>query len=576
MSAQSVAIRKGNVGDKCGVLESGSDALSNKTKNSLKYYKWEAASQCDETATGYYGASYIAMYGGAEGLGILGSMIHLFSGLLYIKLPAAAEALGSRKRAVLIIGLLDAITWLPLVFAFLFFQSLPLFIFIALWVISIVPAIIITPLLFSWVSDLIPVNQRGRYFGMRSIIGGAAYLGLFYAMGHLLNLFNGRLAVGYAIIFFIAFAGQMISWFIYRRMYEPKQTEKKDECFGFIDFMKAARHSNLGKFIIYVSLLNFTIYLALPFLSVFILEDLGYSYALFTLLMLSQTGGKLLSLGLWGRFADMKGNLQMIAIVSILTPIAPFLWLISRDVIFLIFAMLFSGVVWAGLELCAPNFVYEAAPAGRGMKYVSYYRGLSEIAMAIGMLMGGYLATHIYPIMNIKLLTLFVLSGITSIIVIVIMLPRLSEVRPLAHWKPKTNNKKWGLSYNSGPKKATVKSVEYQPTMAFAGYTQAAASANANVGEVKVCKGLYNQLPKKTSWGRPLAVNNKGIIMGLNKQDNENTGANTIEEQLSENSPDKNNEVARQGLYYRPKEWAKYSDKASSNGTVLGLGADKI
>jgi len=576
MSTQSVTVRKDKVNEKCGKIESGTDVVSTKTKKSLKYYKWEAASQGDEVATGYYGASYVAMYGGAEGLGLLGSMIHLFSGLLYIKLPAAAEALGSRKRAVLIIGLIDAVTWLPLILAFLFFKSLPLFAFITLWVVSIVPAIIITPLLFSWVSDMIPVNQRGRYFGMRSIIGGAAYLGLFYGVGHLLNLVNGRVAVGFAIIFFIAFAGQLVSWFIYQRMYEPKQSEKKDECFGFIDFMKAARHSNLGKFIIYLSLLNLTIYMALPFLSVFILEDLGYSYALFTVLMLSQTAGKLLSLGLWGRFSDMKGNLQIIAIVSLLTPMVPFLWLISRDAIFLVSTMLFSGVVWAGLELCAPNFVYEAAPAGRGMKYVSYYRGLSSIAMAIGMLLGGYLATHIYPIMDFKLLTLFLVSGLLSIIVIVTMLPRLSEVRPLAHWKPKTPNSKWGLSYRLGPKKATIPSVEYQPTMDIAGYAQAAASTMANGGEVRACKGLYYQSPKGTCWGRPLAISNKGEIIDLNKHDDEITSGTQFGKPLVSNSPYQKNKVARNGLYYRPKDWAYYWCKASSSGPEMGLGADII
>jgi MFS family permease len=292
--------------------------------------------------------------------------------------------------------------------------------------------------------------------------------------------------------------------------------------------------------------------------------------------MLCQTAGKLISLGLWGKFADMKGNLQMIAIISLLAPIVPFLWLISRDIIFLVFAMLFSGVVWAGLELCAPNFVYEAAPVGRGMKYVSYYRGLSSIAMAIGMILGGYLATHIYPIMNYKLLTLFVLSGLTSIIVIVTMLPRLSEVRPLAHWKPKTNNNKWGLSYKSRPKKANIPSVEYQPTVAFAGYTQAAAFSTTNDREVRVCKGLYKQSSKQTSWGRPLAVSSKGVIIDLKKQDDENTSGKNIGEPMFGNSSDKKNEVSRQGLYYRPKDWASYWGKTSSSGSELGLYADKI
>jgi MFS family permease len=254
----------------------------------------------------------------------------------------------------------------------------------------------------------------------------------------------------------------------------------------------------------------------------------------------------------------------------------PFLWLISRDAIFLISAMLFSGVVWAGLELCAPNFVYEAAPAGRGMKYVSYYRGLSSIAMAIGMLLGGYLATHIYPIMDFKLLSLFLVSGLMSLIVVVTLLPRLSEVRPLAHWKQKTPNSKWGLSYRPGPKKATIPSVEYQPAMAVAGYAQAAASSMANDGEIKSCKGLYNKDSSNTYWGRPLAIGGKGDMINIDKNNDVITGATQFGKPLLTKSPYQKNKVARQGLYYRPKDWAYYWGKTSSSGPELGLGADTL
>jgi len=575
MSTRIAAIKmSGKVIGRTRKLKSETDAVASKTKKSLNYYKWEAASQGDEAATGYYSASYISMYGGSAGLGILGSVIHLFSGLLYIKLPAAASALGSRKRAVIIIGFLDALTWLPLILAFLFFRSLPLPFFISLWVISIVPAVVITPILFSWVSDMIPVNRRGRYFGMRSIIGGAAYIAIFYAMGSLLNLFDRRVEIGFAIVFFIAFAGQIISWLIYQRMYEPKQIEKTNDCFGFTDFIKAARHSNLGKFIIYISLLNLAIYLALPFLAVYILEDLGYSYAFFTILMLSQTTGKLLSLGLWGKLSDMKGNLQLIAVASILTPLVPILWIISNDIVFLTFAMLFSGIVWAGLELCAPNFVYEAAAEGRGMKYVSYYKGLSSIAMAIGMLVGGYLATHVFTIMNYKILTLFLVSGLVSMIVVVSLLPRLSEVRPLAHWRHKTSKSKWGLTHKFGQRKNVIPSYQYRPGTEVAGCTQASAASDDKGGETMVCKGLYYDDSHNTYWGRPVVNNGKKYAI--------NTGnaikfssATQFGKPIVDNSNNKN-KVERKGLYYRKNDWAYYWSRTLSCGPELGIGADKI
>jgi hypothetical protein len=80
------------------------------------YFRVEAAAgAAQDVSSAYQTPSLIASGIEASQVSILSALTNLLVALMYTKVPAIIGRMGSRKRAVLILALLDVMTWLPLV-----------------------------------------------------------------------------------------------------------------------------------------------------------------------------------------------------------------------------------------------------------------------------------------------------------------------------------------------------------------------------------------------------------------------------------------------------------------------------
>jgi MFS family permease len=399
-------------------------------KRSLKYFHGEAGSEgVSEAANAYASASLVAAGAGNSVVAMLSMMNNFVAAFLYIKVPTVIQKMGSRKKAVLLLAFLDAIGWLPLIAILFFFRPVNPLWLIPCWIFNLIPGMLLAPARSSWMADLVPAATRGRYFGTRSAISGAAYIGTFYVIGYVLQLFNGSILQGFVLIFLIAFIAQFITFLIYSRIHNTPVTPEKDTDFGFFDFLGETRQRNLGKFILFVSLFQFTVYISSPFLTPYMLNDLHLSYMLFALVFSTEFLAKVIIVTFWGRYADKVGNLKVMKAVSLAIPFIPLLWLVSPNVGFLVLVQLFSGACWAGFDLCSCNFIYEAALPGKRLKYIAYHKALTTLFMALGALTGAYLLGFMRPVLGHNILALFVLSGVLRLAVTMVMFPKLREVR---------------------------------------------------------------------------------------------------------------------------------------------------
>ena len=399
-------------------------------KKSLKYFHGEVGAEAaGEAANAYAPASMVAAGAGDATIALMATMNNFVAGLLYIKVPSVIRKMGSRKKAILVLAFLDAIGWLPLIAVLFFFKPINPLWLLPCWLINLVPGMLLAPARSSWLADLVPANIRGRYFGLRSAISGAAYIGTFYLFGYVLQIFREHALTGFALLFVIAFTANIICLFIYGKIHNTPVTPEKDTKFGFLDFLNETRQRNLGKFILYVALFQFTVYLALPFFVPYLLDDLHFSYIFFALVFSTEFFAKVLIVTFWGKYSDKTGNLKVMRIVSFAIPFVPLLWLASHSIVYLVLVQLFSGACWAGFELCSSNFIYEAAPLGKRLKYIAYHKALSTIFMGLGALAGAYLLGVVRPVLGYNILALFVLSGVLRFAVTIVMFPRLKEVR---------------------------------------------------------------------------------------------------------------------------------------------------
>ena len=268
----------------------------------------------------------------------------------------------------------------------------------------------------SVMSEYLPPQRRGGYFGWRSRIAGLAGLAGVAAGG--LVLF-GMKQVSLAWGFFILFAGASLlrfssAWML-SRMAELPLTSLPGSDFTFMMFLKRSRQSNFVQFVLYVAGVLFATHLAAPYFSVYMLRDLKMSYLTYMLVHLSAAVGSLAAFPVWGRNADVVGNARILKTTGRLIPVIPLLWLASRDPAYLVLVEFFAGFVWGGFNLCAANFIYDAVTPEKRVRCLGYFNLISGVAIFAGSLLGGFLADRLPPLFGLRLMSLFLLSGLLRI-----------------------------------------------------------------------------------------------------------------------------------------------------------------
>lgn len=571
--------------------QSGKDT---RNERSLAYFHAEAAADGVETAgIPYQGPSLIAYGADAQDVAMLSTYICLATAFLSTKVPAIIKRMGSRKKAILTIAFVDAITWLPLVGVLWFIGPVNPLWLIPLWIINLVPGLVIAPARDSWMADIVPGHKMGRYFGLRSMIMGAVYLGTFYIMGYILDAYYGQVGRGFATIFLIAAIASFASVLLYGLIHSPRRTEEDDSKFGFVDFLKETRSGNLGRFILFIASFNFAVYLSAPLFGVYLLTDLHLSYLTFSIVMSTEYIAKVLSVRLWGRYADRVGHLRVLNVASSLIPFVPMLWLLSPNVGYLIAVQFFSGVAWAGFDLCSQNFIYRCSPQSRRLKYIVYNKSLSMLFMALGAMVGAYLVNRIFPVFGNTLLGLFLISGALRFVVVRLMLGRVRDtegVQELLQSKPAANtvslaevavsSARRGFFYRPQEWVRLVNSPAFEtPTM------------RVNIGPSSARKRgfLYRpqdweQFVKHPSLESPAAgadvklaaSRRQGFFYRRQEWPRFVTGTASETPNMGVDLELRAYRIPRtQGLFYRPNDWARFLKLSSAKASPTGASARK-
>lgn len=414
--------------------------LTNKQiKQSLKYATMEGAASAGMVG---FSEQYVIPFALAVGatkmqVGLLNSIPNFLMVFFTLKAANLVEKIGSRKKAILILVVFDILSLVPLLLVPLFLDHNPVVWFSLIALSFCLPPIMISPIWGSLMADIVPTRRMGKYFGRRSAIVGLTILACSFIAAWVLNLFSERVMTGFTIIFLLAIAFRIASWLCYTKIHEPPMQVTTSQPFGFIDFVRETKSSNLARFIIFICLMNFTLNLAGPFQTVYLINSLELDYVRYMAVLNASAVATLLTLGYWGRRADKFGNVKVIKTAAVLMPLAPILWVFSGNYLFLMAAQLLAGFAWAGFNLCGPNFIYEASPADRRGRYLAYFSAINLGTLALGAFTGGFLSNVLPPTAGSRLLSLFLLAGILRAFIVAVFLPRIEEVRFAGRAEPR-------------------------------------------------------------------------------------------------------------------------------------------
>ena len=362
-------------------------------------------------------------------VGLLSSVPNLSMALSQLGAPRLAERAGNRKGLILPVVFLHALLWLPILLVPHLFQDQKIWWLIGFFTLSTVFGSLGNPAWGSMMADLVPEGMRGKYFGFRGRICGLATLIFFFIGGAILHSSAADIFLGFSMIFGGAMIFRLVSWYFLSRMYEPPLSNAKKELYDLLDLLRNMRSSNLGRFTIYVSLMNFATYLASPFFAIYMLRDLKFDYLTYVVIIATAALANLMFLNFWGRRADRAGNIKVLKIASVLVPLVPLLWIGSHQLYYLIPVQILSGFAWAGFNLASTNFVYDASLPEHRTRDIALFNAVNGMAICLGALLGGYLAPKLPSLLGYQLLTLFLVSGLLRGLVAGTVIRHISEVR---------------------------------------------------------------------------------------------------------------------------------------------------
>jgi MFS family permease len=282
----------------------------------------------------------------------------------------------------------------------------------------------------SVMSDYVPARKRGRYFGWRNRTVGAVTVASIVASGLLLNFFQeASYATAFSMIFSLAAASRYVSAYFISRMDEPPHKKDPASDFTFVMFLRRFRESNFLKFVVFSGCLTFATYLAAPFFAVFMLRDLQLSYLTYMALQVGSALAALIALPLWGKHADLVGNVRVLRLSSFLAALIPMFWLFSHNPAYLMLVQIFSGFSWSGVTLSAGNFIYDAVTPQKRVRCIAYFNVINGLALFLGSSLGGYFAARMPPLFGYRLLALFALSCLCRMALYLLLSRSFREVR---------------------------------------------------------------------------------------------------------------------------------------------------
>ncbi|MDO8339288.1 MAG: MFS transporter [Candidatus Burarchaeum sp.] len=367
-------------------------------------------------------------------VGLLTSLSYALAALAQLFISRGMETWKNRKKFVVGGVVFHAFFWLAqiaLIFSPLD-NALKIPLSIGIFALYFGLNAFIAPAWSGWMADLVPENMRGGYFGHRNEMTGLALFLATLAGGYIMGWFGSEVLLGFAALFLIAFACRIGSAYYLSRMAEPSGGAGEFRKVGWRALLLGEGWGNSRLFILGIALILFTRYVAAPFYNVFMLRNLGFTYAEFGIITAMSLFAKIFSYPYWGKLADRFGNRAVLVSTGVLVCILPLPWVFASNFNILFFTQLISGFAWAGFELVSFNHILVLAPRDYRVSLVSRYNFFTNIAIVLGATFGAFLLSGVLPEVWMGLVALqllFLISSILRMLVALLILPRVHEQR---------------------------------------------------------------------------------------------------------------------------------------------------
>ncbi len=366
-------------------------------RRNLRWFWFDGlfANASDSVVITYLPVFLLALGATPSQIGLMSSLASLSAALFLLPSAALVERWGHRKRIALITGggagrlmlLMMALT--PLMFT----GPAAIYVIIALVVARSILGNMGLPAWTSLTADIVPLSWRGRYFSSRNIALGVAGLVTTLLAGQLIARVGEpaghQLALGLA--FFIGLA----STFSFYRIQEPpmptaaqRATSKKERKNQRPILQHLRAHPEFMVFCATAALWNFSLNVAAPFFSPYLVETLRATPDVVGILSIISPLTALPGQRLFGRLVDRWGPRRVQLVTGLLIPWLPLGWALTRSPWHVVPIHVVSGFMWAGYNLANFNLLLTLTPEDLRPRYTALYQIVVTTAFAAGAAVG--------------------------------------------------------------------------------------------------------------------------------------------------------------------------------------------
>ncbi len=380
-------------------------------------------------STGIYGnfTGAFAVRLGATTLqmALFGAFTELLTALSGLAAPAMVALLGGRKKSVAITVAVSSLPWLLVASVPFLAPALRIWVLIPSTAIAVALLVVSDPMWGSWMADLVPQYRRGVFLGARGSLVTLVSIAVGMTGAAVLDKLHGGVLWGFTIMFLIAASMRIISAILFMSVVDPRPHLRIS--FGMMPKarFKTLGTTPLGRYHTFVLFFHVAAGLAGPFFTLYLLRSLHISYLTFVGLGAASSLAAAITMPFWGKLADVKGNLFVLAVSAASISAWPFFLLVSPNLSYLFAIHVAVGILTAGWGLSLYNFVIEKSDDENRPAEVGFFHAMASLGVFVGTLIGGLVASRLPAFNGNQFLTMFLLSGVFRIVSTAVLIPRI-------------------------------------------------------------------------------------------------------------------------------------------------------
>lgn len=342
------------------------------------------------------GETYLPAYSLSIGMGeifagVLSTLPIVSGAFLQLLTPRGLQRVQSHKHWVVASTLLQALTFLPLIY----FSAtrapnfwMLFFILTLYWGSGFAAG----PAWNYWMGRLVQVEEGNRFFSKRARISQVGILlGL---IGGGVSLHNkvelGPFSSVFTMLFVFAFGCRLISSFILSSQYFDPQWNRDEKRLGLRGSWKIFwANTTKRQFFFYLAPFQAAVFISSPFVTPYMLAQVHMDYGTYMTAIGILFVGKIIALLLIDKFRGNTSGFNLLVFgAGAIVPL-PALWAVSSAPGFIFALQLVSGLAWAFVEVGLSLIFFKDLKQEEKVPVLTVYNLLNSLAIIVGTYIGG-------------------------------------------------------------------------------------------------------------------------------------------------------------------------------------------